>query len=160
LIVVLALLTLFAIVGLSFVLYSQAEAESSRLHREDKTLRQSLESPDRMWSYALSKLLYDDYDDATGVYSPPRGPSLPGSMYGFDYYVDPTTNSLVPNQTAFNGSGRLNTPPPTGLAAPALPAGVNFTDSVLVNYTAFTANGVPVDGFIRDPERLGWRANL
>src|SRR5215471_18452292 len=109
LIVVLALLTLFAIVGLSFVLYSQAEAESSRLHREDKSLRQVLESPDRMFGYALSKLLYDEYDDPTGVYSAIRGHSLARSMYGFDYQIgtiiDPNTNLpvpvLVPNQTPF-----------------------------------------------------------
>src|SRR5713226_1031924 len=54
LIVVLALLTLFAIVGLSFVLYAQAEAEASRLSKEAYTLRQPLESPDRMMSFALS----------------------------------------------------------------------------------------------------------
>src|SRR6516162_1577324 len=117
LIVVLALLTLFAIVGLSFVLYAQAEAESSRLYKEDKTLRQPIESPDRMWSYALSKVLYDDYDDSTGsnaysgVYSALRGHSLARSMYGFDnttgYYLNPTTPAYIPNQTPFNGTGRL-----------------------------------------------------
>src|SRR5262249_16388248 len=120
---------------------------------EDKTLRQSLESPDRMWSYALSKLLYDDYDDATGVYSALRGHSLARSMYGFDYYLDPTTNSLVPNQTAFNGSGRLNVPTPiTGLS-----------ENLAINYTWFQTAGDP----LHDPERIysnaagvTWRAGL
>src|SRR5262249_50604590 len=152
LIVVLALLTLFAIVGLSFVLYSQAEAESSRLHREDKTLRQSLESPDRLMSFYLSKLLYDDYDDATGVYSALRGHSLARSMYGFDYYIDPTTNSLLPNQTAFNGTGRLQ----IGLQAPnanLITTAFGSPEWQAVNYTYFQA-----DGQLHDPERLGWRA--
>jgi hypothetical protein len=155
LIVVLALLTLFAIVGLSFVLYAQAEAESSRLYKEDKNLRQVLESPDRMWMHALSQLLYDSYDDATGVYSGLRGHSLGRSEYGFDYYIDPTTGAMVPNQTAFNGTGRLAYAPPAGLAAPTLPAGVAFTDAVLVNNTFYAA-----DGFLRDPERLNSRAGL
>src|SRR5262245_42117924 len=111
LIVVLALLTLFAIVGLSFVLYAQAEAESSRLSKESFTLRQPLESPDQMWRFALSQLLYDSYDDATGVYSGLRGHSLARSMYGFDNalaYDRSTTNPpvYVPNQNAFNGTGR------------------------------------------------------
>jgi hypothetical protein len=155
LMVVLALLTLFAIVGLSFVLYAQAEADASRIFREDKTLRQVLESPDRMFSFALSKLIYDDYDDATGVYSALRGHSLARSMYGLDYYIDPTTNSLVPNQTAFNGTGRLAYPAPAGLVAPNPPPSIGFTDAALVNYT-FYAN----DGFLRDPERLNSRAGL
>src|SRR6516225_1537511 len=123
LIVVLALLTLFAIVGLSFVLYAQAEAESSRLSKESFTLRQPLESPDRMWSFALSQLLYDSPDDASGVYSGLRGHSLARSMYGFDNTIDANGN-YVPNQTPFNGTGRLPYTAPAGLAAPTLPAGV------------------------------------
>src|SRR6516165_8094725 len=93
LMVVLALLTLFAIVGLSFVLYAQAEADASRIFREDKTLRQLRESPDRMWSFALSKLIYDEDDNPTygspGIYSAIRGHSLARSMYGKDDYYDP-----------------------------------------------------------------------
>src|SRR5207249_545055 len=116
LIVVLALLTLFAIVGLSFVLYAQAEAESSRIYKEDKGLRQELEAPDRMVGFALSKLIFDEFDDdGAGIYSALRGHSLARSMYGFDnaigYYLDPGNFAgFVPNQTPFNGTGRLQSP--------------------------------------------------
>src|SRR5207253_6198407 len=111
----LALLTLFAIVGLSFVLYAQAEAESSRIHKENYGLRQELEAPDRMWDFALSKLIYDEFDDdGAGIYSALRGHSLARSMYGFDnsigYYLNPTTPAYIPNQTPFNGTGRLQSP--------------------------------------------------
>src|SRR5262249_50653555 len=58
----------------------------------------------------------------------------------------PTTNSLVPNQTAFNGSGRLNVPTPiTGL-----------TENLAINYTWFQTAGDQ----LHDPERPGWRASL
>jgi hypothetical protein len=151
LIVVLALLTLFAIVGLSFVLYAQAEAESSRLYKEDKNLRQALESPDRMWGWALSKVLYDEYDDATGVYSGLRGHSLGRSEYGLDTTLDPNGNVIypIPNQTAFNGTGRLTAATPI--------AGLD--EKSAVNYTWFQSAGDP----LHDPERMNapaWRANL
>jgi hypothetical protein len=154
LMVVLALLTLFAIVGLSFVLYAQAEADASRIFREDKTLRQLRESPDRMWSFALSKLIYDDYDDATGVFSALRGHSLARSMYGFDNYLDPNNNNaLVPNQTAFNGTGR------NVLATVTQPFGNTTNETQLINYTYFPNDPVAL-GQLHDPERLGWRAGL
>jgi hypothetical protein len=152
LIVVLALLTLFAIVGLSFVLYAQAEAESSRLSKESFTLRQPLESPDRMWSFALSQLLYDCPDDATGVYSGLRGHSLARSMYGFDNYID-ANNNYVPNQTAFNGPGR------NVFATVTTPFGTTSPETQLVNYT-FYPNDPLAAGQLHDPERLGWRAGL
>jgi hypothetical protein len=148
LIVVLALLTLFAIVGLSFVLYAQAEAESSRLYKEEKTLRQVLESPDRMMAHAWSKLLYDEDDNplygAPGVYSSIRGHSLARSMYGNDDYYDPTTGFFVPNQTPFNGTGEL-------AATNTMPGGPPLNQ--LVNFTYF-----PLDNFLRDPERSQFRA--
>src|SRR5262245_44172593 len=153
LIVVLALLTLFAIVGLSFVLYAFAEADSSRLWREAVPVRGAAESPDRMWGFALSKLIYDEFDDASGVYSALRGHSLARSMYGFDNYIDTSTGTplFIPNQTAFNGTGR------NVLATVTNPFAV--PEAQLVNYQYFPADTVAL-GQLHDPERLGWRANL
>src|SRR5262245_50049998 len=113
LMVVLALLTLFAIVGLSFVLYAQAEADASRIYREDKNLRLPVESADRMWSFALSKLIYDEFDDS-GVYSAMRGHSLARSIYGQDNYGFTSaisgTTVFGPNLLAFSGTGRMQSP--------------------------------------------------
>jgi len=88
LIVVLSLLTLFAIVGLSFVIYAQAEADASRIFRENVPVRLPVESADRAFSFAMSKLIYDEFDDNSGIYSAMRGHSLARSMYGFDNYID------------------------------------------------------------------------
>jgi hypothetical protein len=151
LMVVLALLTLFAIVGLSFVLYAQAEADASRIFREDKTLRVPAESADRMWSFALSKLIYDEFDDTTGslagsgVYSAMRGHSLGRSMYGFDNYID-GSGFFEPNLIPFNGTGRLQSP---NLTTP-----FGIPEWQAVNYTFFQN-----DGQLHDPERMGWRGS-
>ncbi len=139
LIVVLALLTLFAIVGLSFVFYAQSEADASRIFREQSTLRSLDDSPDRLWSFALSKLIYDEADDYSGIYSGIRGHSLARSMYGNDDMYDQLTGNYLPNLVAFNGTGRLK------VAAPL----AGYTDDQFVNYTYFST-----DGFLRDPERL------
>jgi hypothetical protein len=147
LMVVLALLTLFAIVGLSFVLYAQAEADASRIYREDKNLRLPVESADRMWSFALSKLIYDEFDDTSGYYSALRGHSLARSMYGQDNNIGasaafPGTTAFAPNQLPFSGTGRLQSP---NLTTPF----ANLLEWQAVNYTFFQGDGVA-----HDPERL------
>jgi hypothetical protein len=150
LIVVLALLTLFAIVGLSFVFYAQSEADASRIFREQSTLRSLDDSPDRLWSFALSKLIYDEFDDTSGIYSGVRGHSLARSMYGFDNYID-ANNLFEPNLIPFNGTGRLQSQvTPVGTPNP-------IPEWQAVNYTAFSQNGQLVDGQMHDPERLNWR---
>lgn len=154
LMVVLALLTLFAIVGLSFVFYAQAAADASRAAKDADALRYPDESPDKLMAFFLSQLIYD-CDDTEGVYSALRGHSLARSMYGFDDLRDPNTGALIPNTVPFNGTGRLATPPPPFAQAPTLPPGIPFSDAVLINYTYYQN-----DGFLRDPERLGARANL
>src|SRR6267378_3338552 len=79
LLVVLALLTLFAIVGISFVLYADAEAISERLIRETETQRVPDADPELLFSLFLSQLIFDVNDDP--VYPVPVGPTsgtLPG----------------------------------------------------------------------------------
>src|SRR5206468_11547097 len=66
-----------------------------------------------------------------------RGHSLARLLYGL--------NDEGINAVPFNGVGRLHGESPL--------AGVD--DFSLVNYTYF-----PADGFLRDPERVGWRAGL
>src|SRR5215472_9193723 len=122
LMVVLILLTLFAIIGLSFALYASAEAEASRLHREAEVPLQPDADPELLLAYFLGQLLYDT-DDFTGVYSALRGHSLARNMYGYNYKRsgdDPAF--VVPNTVPFNGLGRLHSQP--GIT-PANPFGVD-----------------------------------
>jgi hypothetical protein len=137
LLVVLALLTLFAVVGLSFVFYAESVARSAQLAREAEGLDRPDVNPELLLSYFLGQVLYDQNDDAVGVSSALRGHSLARLLYGYD--------DRGPNFTPFNGTGRLHAPSPF--------AGVD--DYSLVNYSYF-----PGDGFLRDPERLGWRTGL
>ena len=143
LMVVLILLTLFAIVGLSFALYASSEAEASRLYRDAQVAPVPDLDPEALLTYFLGQLLYD-VDDSTGVYSAMRGHSLARTMYGYNYpraVGDPT---FLPNTVPFNGPGRLHSQP--GLT-PTNPFGMD--DYNLINYTFFQQDG----GFLRDPER-------
>ncbi len=139
LLVVLAMLTLFAILGLAFVLYSQAEATSSRIFREAQFRVEDPpdENPTTLFRWLMAQLIYDVPDDDAGAASALRGHSLARTMYGF--------NSNALNILPFNGPGRLNYTSP-------VVAGQNERD--LINYMYFQG-----DGFVRDPERLGARAN-
>jgi hypothetical protein len=116
--VVLILLTLFAIVGLSFVLYASSAAKSSQLAREAEFQNQNPPDidPELLASYFLSQLVYD-VDDLTGTASALRGHSLARSLYGLNYSwtVDPVTGPAIrqlPNEIPFNGTGRLHTKAP------------------------------------------------
>ncbi len=139
LLVVLALLTLFAVVGLAFVLYADSEATSSRIYREALAQGDADVPAATLLNYFLGQLIYDLPDDDTGVYSGLRGHGLARLVYGYDD-DDPTSNAQ-----AFNGTGRLHYPGPLR----------NTDDYNYVNYTYF-----PSDSFLRDPERLGYRAGL
>ncbi|HTU89868.1 MAG TPA: hypothetical protein VMF69_07215 [Gemmataceae bacterium] len=140
LMVVLSLLTLFAIVGITFVLYADAEAAAARVAREAETAQRADVDPQQALSFFLSQFIYDA-NDTTGVGSALRGHSLARTMYGYNY----TTNA---NIIPFDGVGRLHTT--TG----SYYNPYSTDDYLLVNYTWFSG-----DGFIRDPERYGTRAN-
>jgi hypothetical protein len=161
LVVVLALLTLFAVVGLSFVFYANTAAVSSRLFREAETQSQPDIAPELLLAHFLGQLVYDVPDDERGLYSCLRGHSLARNMYGLNYtkvaggplrYDD--SRGVPLNQVPFNGTGRLHTKlPVAGAAAPGTynnPFQPGIDDYLLINYTYF-----PKDGFIRDPERFG-----
>jgi hypothetical protein len=145
LMVVLALLTLFAIVGITFVLYADSEAAAARVAREAETAQRADMEPEQALALFLGQFLYDVEDNLTGVGSGLRGHSLARTMYGYNY-----TTIGVPvnvNNTAFNGSGRLHT------KAGAFTNPVGTDDYLLVNYTWFSK-----DGFVHDPERYGTAA--
>src|SRR6266436_4538691 len=85
LLVVISLLTLFAIVGLTFVLYANAEANASKIYREASALNQVDMEPEMLFNMALSQMIYGVPDDYTGVYSALRGHDFARSMYGYNY---------------------------------------------------------------------------
>jgi hypothetical protein len=154
LLVVLALLTLFAVIGICFVLYAQTAARASRLYREAELPGRPDVAPEKLLAYFLGQLIYDLPDDTTGVYSGLRGHSLARSMYG--------GNDTALNVVPFNGTGRLHFDSAlNGLGLPDLPA-VARDDYHLINYTFFRDDPqlLPEQRFLRDPERLGSRAGL
>ncbi len=164
LLVVVSMLTLFAIVGLSFVMYAESEAKGAALSRDAQSqFRPDLDA-EMLASFALGQLLYDVHDDETGVYSALRGHSLARSMYGYnntpaDMGPDPPIPGAV-NIMPFTGVGRIR----TGLGSP-LPGGslviqppgqrqynnsFNMSDEYFPNYMFFSQ-----DNMLREPERLG-----
>src|SRR5438874_2358565 len=89
LLVVLMLLTMFAVLGLALVYYSDSRATAARSFREAQQVqRYPGQSPDQVFNLFLSQLLYDDRDDAPGVYSALRGHSLYRGMYGLNYQAN------------------------------------------------------------------------
>src|SRR5262249_6071875 len=76
LIVVLSLLTLFAIIGLSFVLFADAAATAANIQKQSETQTRADIDPQLALSWFLGQFLYDMPDDDTGVYSAMRGHSL------------------------------------------------------------------------------------
>src|SRR5262245_13323530 len=107
LLVVLFLLTLFAIAGISFVLYADAEAAASRGARDAANFPQPGMEPELAFSFFLNQLPYDCLDDESGIYSSLRGHSLARNMYGFNT-VRRADGTFEPNVVPFNGTGRLH----------------------------------------------------
>jgi hypothetical protein len=172
LMVVLSLLTLFALVGITFVLYADAEATAARVARESQTIQVADVDPEDALSYFLGQLIYDVPDSTSGAASGLRGHSLARTMYGFNYvFPPPPAGTPALNVIPFNGIGRLHNataslvsypqPNPTVVTplrnvansyAALNPAAPPLDDYVMVNYTWFSG-----DNFIRDPERYGVR---
>ncbi len=151
LLLVIALLTLFASVALGFVFYAESAAEAARLAREAVEPPGPDADPELLLAYFLNQLVYDTRDDVPGIYSALRGHGLLRSQWGADYAFNADGTLALGNPTvAFGGTGRMHQTYPA--AAP--PALRGQDDYKLVNYTYF-----PADGFLRDPERLGYRAS-
>jgi hypothetical protein len=160
LLVVISLLTLFAIVGISFVLYANAAANASKVFRDSASQTQPDMDPEMLLSFFMGKLLYDE-DDVNGIYSAMRGQSLGRGIYGLNYNTGPNGNMLLENfalptstsvspgtplgplnGTPFNGTGRLHTSGTSAMNPWA-------DDYLLPNHTYY-----PADKFIRYAERF------
>src|SRR6516225_5074356 len=137
LLVVMALLTLFAAVGLSFVFYAEAESTAASFGADAPRKNVPDIDPELLLAYYLSQLLYD-LDDTNGVYSAMRGHSLARTMYGLQ--------AGVANVNPYNGPGRLHTGSTTGVPSQNNIGG-GQDDYFGVNYTYYAS-----DGFKRSPE--------
>ncbi len=163
LMVVLILLTLFAIVGLSFALYASSEAQVAQLIREAEVQPRPDAEPELLASFFLGQLIYDT-DDFTGVFSALRGHSLARSMYGYYYSRPGAADPDIPNTVPFNGMGRFHTHQATAAGDPlAFMNPFNIDDSQLINYMYYpddlqptNPNGpsLKLQPFLRDPERI------
>lgn len=142
LLVVIALLTLFAVVGISFVLYSQQRTDAARALRESQqqTIDQRPNTrPEDLLNEFAAHFLFGQPENAEGIYSALRGHDLARNMYGY--------NSATTNTIPYNGVGRLH-----HTSTPFLIQNQNIDEYYLVNYTYFKN-----DNILHDPERFGWR---
>jgi len=155
LLVVIVMLTLFAILGIAFVYYAQAEADASSIFRDSASVQvgAKADAPSaQLLDEFLRQLIYDVPDDSTGVNSALRGHSLARTMYGWND-LDPTHNDK-----AYNGVGRVHTKD-TSPAAYTFCNGYGKDDYLLPNYMWFATLEGPAPGsgfsmFLRDPEHM------
>jgi hypothetical protein len=118
LLVVITLLTLFAVVGLTFVIYAQAEAGSARAWRESESAQRPDADPELLLAHFLGQLVYD----TTNPFSALRGHSLARTMYG-----------PAGSTTPFAGTGLFHTAAPDTYYQP--------------DYTQYAGNAINPDSF-------------
>jgi hypothetical protein len=115
LLVVVIMLALFAVVGLTFVLYAESQAIASRVHKDGENPRKGDAEPELLLSFFLNQLIYDVKDNRTGMdqltYSAMRGHSLTRTLTGYNSSANPANDGF------YNGLGRMHWP--RGAAGPA-----------------------------------------
>lgn len=137
LIVVLALLTIFTVVAITFVFYSGSEADGARIHREGEASG-NVDHPDPndAVNRFVGTLLFDTDDTSPeALLNAVRGHSLARGIYGY-------TGTAGQNLTPFNGVGTFR--------STAVPAGVGDRP-YLVNHTV-------IGGTVYDPEYSAQRS--
>ncbi len=144
LIVVLAMLVLFAVLGLSFVLYSEAQLSAARIQK--LSVNQETE-PNAMLAseFSLAQLVFGTTDEA----SPFRGHSFAEIKYGYDY------NSAAQYLLPYAGSPGYNPNPITIADQTTNPVWnlVNVQEQNVVNYTRVNSTPTGTEWFIFDPMR-------
>jgi hypothetical protein len=151
LMVVLAMLTLFAIIGVTFVLYSNAAETSARAAKQAEEISTPGMDPELAVSMFISQFLYDVPDSYGGIGSALRGHSLVRGMYGYN------SNATYPDDKPFTGVGKLHFASPYK-GSPVAYAG---DDAYLVNFQYFYNKAKPAnsDTWVRDPEFVQPRKN-
>ena len=149
LLVVMAMLALFASLALSFVFYADSEAVAAQAFRAAAAREQADVDRELLASYFLGQFLYD----TDNVYSAMRGWSLARSLYGYNpaYGLVPGTLSYTP----FNGADRATALSSSGTLAFST-GPMNIVD--MLNYQKFDIPADPGDPLINDlrnPEYFG-----
>lgn len=149
LIVVLAMLALFAVVGLSFVLYAESQASAARNNTRAYNDDDRPE-PVPAAEYALGQIVFGT-DDLVSIF---RGHGLADSRFGFDHDTNPLTTNANVLFTPYAGTGI----PAETLTVANQGAGWNFTldRRRVINFTRVNtdfANPVPTTWFVVDPQR-------
>lgn len=149
LLLVLAMLTLFASLALSFVFYAEAEANAAQVTRDSLTLFLPDADPEELLAYFLGQVIYD----TDNPYSALRGHSLARTLYGYNPNGNTTLNGT--NAMPFNGFGRAHyTIPVAGNTSATVvrvpPVKVPFDNYNFINHQDFSQS--TSDGFAHDPE--------
>ena len=135
LLVVISLLMLFAVAGIAFVIYSEAQATTGRIWREGESVRRPDMDPELLLSAFLGQLIYDTDNPHSAL----RGHSLARSLYG-------NPGSTIP----FNGPGRRPTDPLDFTAYSGAGPDPNSLPSPNVPYTYPDRNNLSLGGAIHD----------
>ena len=177
LMVVLAMLTLFAIVGLSFVLLAESAATSARINASSLTGKgDPSPDPQREFNRALSAIIYGTSDaDPYAVQSPLRGHSLADTMFARDARYPKGTDALgnviyrtnpggYPYLSPFSGQGTWNkvkadgtTPEDGDLMTMPYPPGGLFTFN---RFQVLNHGYDPTLGYVVDPEWQWYRSGV
>jgi hypothetical protein len=145
LIVVLAMLVLFAVLGLSFVLYSESQQSAAGAGKQGEN-REARPNPQDAVEWTMGQLVYGTTDE-TSVW---RGQDLAGMKYGYDY-SGTTTAFLLP----YAGDPSHN---PTAWAVTDQPGAWNTDlsgvfERDVVNYSRVVTTPGGGTWFIADPMR-------
>ena len=160
LVVVLALLALFAVIGIAFVFYADAEAQSAKLFREAQTGGGPGGGAlaDDEYKKATNQFLGDFLFGSEDLLNVLRGHDLMATLYGgmpaavitgHPQFGDP--NNVSPS-VAFDGVGLTHEPLTAQFGGTAVSVG---NRSQVVNHTAML---IGTDTFLIDPHWTGKRA--
>ncbi|HEX3147989.1 MAG TPA: hypothetical protein VHR66_07880 [Gemmataceae bacterium] len=121
-VIVVAFLSIFLVLGLTFVFYSIAEADQTKVYRDGGNGGQSgvlppthdgaPPEPETIFNIVMRDVIYGPPNDLGGAFDSFRGHDLSRLIYGFD--IDPGTPALnLPSKVGdatqpFNGVGRVN----------------------------------------------------
>jgi hypothetical protein len=136
LLVVMAMLALFASVAISFVYYAESEAEAAHLARQAQEKDQADVDPELLAAYFLNQLLYP----TDNLYSAMRGWDMATSIFG--------SNKVALNHLPYVGGGRekLSYPVP-GFGKNN--DGTDVDNFQLINYTKYEGLVNPFDPYNR-----------